>query len=694
METTITNRQNKRFKRKLVFIILLSLCGVWLLPQQAAALDGIGSSTNPFLIKNTTDWASFKNGNYDSGVFWKLDADLSLSGDYIGVSSKPFTGTFDGNEKTITLTSTFGASDREHVALFSYTNNATIKNLNLAFSSTSVGDYSGGLIAEATGTLSIDNIHIKNASTNDKIGVSGSFWGGLIGTLNNTTGANVRVSSCSVVLNVDLSGSSKNSVGGLIGNKMGGGTLEVKDCLAAITFSGSTVSHSSIGGLIGSIDNQSGTTTLIRCFVGGPVPKETDTQSMNGRYIGVLRKYATLNTYSLRTIAVSGGHIREIGLHDGGHNPLDHSYSQSWSADQTFDLDRRTDLAAVIPITEAGNERWGFDSSSRPKVSKTGYAVKIVPGTNIASMSGFYTRDYGSAACNVNADKCLTVYPSSSLSITEHQRPKYSFVPDYLPRSGSPTHVAELSGNNWLLYAKVNGTVNVDGLVNIPYPVTLSGDFNQWQGKVDLSWTASNPDKLSGGWYVYRKLNTGASSTYVKISDELSIATRNYSASVTSDDFGKQWDYAVCFVEDGSTLPSDPTTSNNHTVTRVSTNASITISSFTATGGDTFINLEFKVPSQLNNSTSYKYSIERKVLGGSYTNVVANQSFEGKQFYIYKDDLGANPCVKYQYRLTITAFGKTFTAETDPVGVSTTGSNKLIKIKASKGEYSAVQNKH
>lgn len=110
----------------------------------------------------------------------KLDANIEISNGWVGIGTEtsPYTGTFDGNYKTITY------SDGVATPLFKYAggSNCEIKNL-VTFGNISSLGTTGGVVANFSGgTIEkcVNNASIKSISTNDGVG-------GIVGKLDATT---------------------------------------------------------------------------------------------------------------------------------------------------------------------------------------------------------------------------------------------------------------------------------------------------------------------------------------------------------------------------------------------------------------------------------------------------------------------------------------------------------------------------
>ena len=132
------------------------------LVDQATALPGSGSLSDPYRISNLSDWMKLAvnvNGgtkNY-SGEYVRLENDLSVSIMVGKDETNSFQGTFLGNNKTLTFSySTW----EEYAAPFRFTNNATIKDLKVAGSISTSAKFAAGLASRTFGTTSITNCQV------------------------------------------------------------------------------------------------------------------------------------------------------------------------------------------------------------------------------------------------------------------------------------------------------------------------------------------------------------------------------------------------------------------------------------------------------------------------------------------------------------------------------------------------------
>ena len=147
---------------------------------------GDGSSEHPYLIKDFDDLQklSSNTGDWGNGIYFKMVSDIDCEGKVlspIGNSTKPFSGTFDGNYysiKNYKVDLTNAASTGNSVGLFG-ANAGAIKNLTVENDGPVMGNPSatynmkcnglstlvnniGGVVGENKNQAVISNVHVKN----------------------------------------------------------------------------------------------------------------------------------------------------------------------------------------------------------------------------------------------------------------------------------------------------------------------------------------------------------------------------------------------------------------------------------------------------------------------------------------------------------------------------------------------------
>jgi hypothetical protein len=157
------------------FCVIALLAAVTLACEQGAGPGG--SNTVAVTIRDAAALAKIgADPDYPLDGAYTLAADLRLDGwEPIGTGANPFTGTFNGGGKTLTITGSGG--------IFGYTDGAVIRNVNVAGTITRSGDYTvyaGGITGYAENTtiascVSSVNITVEGHGHNSSTGGIAGF---------------------------------------------------------------------------------------------------------------------------------------------------------------------------------------------------------------------------------------------------------------------------------------------------------------------------------------------------------------------------------------------------------------------------------------------------------------------------------------------------------------------------------------
>ena len=217
---------------RIALTLILALLAVAPSLAKDGTMSGVGSETDPYIIHDAKDWETFAkevdNGNTYVNQFIKLELDISVTqqvGSYteikVGNSTmsidKPFSGTFDGDGRTIHADIT--ESDGMGTALFGYIKGAIIKNLSVT------GEIHGGI--HAAGLVGISKgsgNRIENCVVAATVN-GGTHIGGILG---HGSKSDIAIDNC--VFNGILDGGS-NAKGVFFGWGDNGGTKTVSNCL-------------------------------------------------------------------------------------------------------------------------------------------------------------------------------------------------------------------------------------------------------------------------------------------------------------------------------------------------------------------------------------------------------------------------------------------------------------------------------
>ena len=148
--------------------------------------SGSGTEEDPYLITSTDFWNLFvdnvKSGESFSGKFLKLTADIEIDKMVGVIDSLAFSGTFLGDGHTITANINDTVVGKEFdisahgVAPFRFINSATIKDLTIAGTISSVNSFMSGLAGYADGYNTIENC-VVTATLNLGAQHAGGFIG-------------------------------------------------------------------------------------------------------------------------------------------------------------------------------------------------------------------------------------------------------------------------------------------------------------------------------------------------------------------------------------------------------------------------------------------------------------------------------------------------------------------------------------
>ncbi len=181
------------------------------------------------LIKDANEWKLFCKLVNEKGMTnlnARLEADIDLGSDIamVGNGDHNYSGTFDGQNHTLTVNWNTNAND---IAPFGRVNGATIKNLHTEGTIKSSGYYLAGLIDEAYGESNISdcvsNVHITSTYADNRCGA-----GGLISYI--SSNARVTITDCLVKGSINATmEKGKKGMGGFV--SIQNGTCTLTNCL-------------------------------------------------------------------------------------------------------------------------------------------------------------------------------------------------------------------------------------------------------------------------------------------------------------------------------------------------------------------------------------------------------------------------------------------------------------------------------
>ena len=366
-----------------LFVLMPALCFTGCENGSASTGDD-----DAILLGSASDLARIgQESAYPLNGAYKLAADIELA-DWIPLGadeSHPFAGTFDGNNKTITIKNFNPAAARQYIGIFGYTEGATLKNSTIA----------------GTVTVAWDNPDEKAL-----------FFGGLAGYIKNT-----RVSRCvSQASIVATSVQGPVYAGGLAGYAWGSA---IADCSASGTVTADGKGHnSSAGGIAG----YNRTTTVDNCSALGDVrltaidpESRTNPSYLYMIYAGALIGYTgdssvTSNSYAAGNVYASSPYPYAGGLVGYNYGTLTGTGVGSRIV-ASYATGNATAEAALNTLPYAGGLA-GYNSGDKTAIENC-YAT----GTVLARSSGGLGWAGGIAGANANGALVSKSYSVSAVNV-------------------------------------------------------------------------------------------------------------------------------------------------------------------------------------------------------------------------------------------------------------------------------------
>jgi hypothetical protein len=204
--------------------------------------QGSGTAEDPWQIATAQQWQYFaqnmvntNNSTYGDN-YYKLTADITVDSNdtsaiFVGDSTRPFRGHFDGDGHTLTFNYNGMAGG---AAPFRYVNGATIENLKVAGTISDRNTYAAGIAGYVTGNTTISNC--TSSVTINGVGNGTGNFGGLVGCVE--SGVTLTVQKC--VFN-----------GSITGSVIGAILVTVADLLGRVLFAPSELPVGILMSLIG-----------------------------------------------------------------------------------------------------------------------------------------------------------------------------------------------------------------------------------------------------------------------------------------------------------------------------------------------------------------------------------------------------------------------------------------------------------
>ena len=196
---------------------------------------GSGTSVDPYLIKSADVWNfladKVNNGNAYSGKYFRLTDDISVTTivgpDTSEGNNKAFSGTFDGNGRTLDLAL---SGSGVFTAAFGGLNGATIMNLHITGSISTSGFRPASIAGFISGNSTISNCWSEVAITSSKE----NNWvdaGAFVARIN--SGHTLTLNGCLFTGSITYSDENAYEGGGMVGWCQNGTTVNFSNCVFA-----------------------------------------------------------------------------------------------------------------------------------------------------------------------------------------------------------------------------------------------------------------------------------------------------------------------------------------------------------------------------------------------------------------------------------------------------------------------------
>jgi hypothetical protein len=294
---------------------------------------GTGTSADPFQIATAAQLVSARK--YNRSCSYKLTADISLSGEWVPIgmfdpneiNHAGYSGTFDGNDKTISGMVITTALGRYLAAgLFGLVEDGQVSDLSINGSITRSDTdgshrWQGVLAGTMTGASTITNVHVTGSNT------GGLVLGGLVGWV----GRDSEVIDSSADVTVQATYVHAWNVGGLVGRAQD--SCAIRGSWATGTITG----YSFTGGLVGGIWPSSlGSCVIEESYATGDV---VGNKTSTGGLVGLVNKDALSTEGAIIRNSFASGDVSSgnadfgglIGKINPSDNPFNHVVVNSYA---------------------------------------------------------------------------------------------------------------------------------------------------------------------------------------------------------------------------------------------------------------------------------------------------------------------------------------------------------------------------
>jgi hypothetical protein len=291
----MTIKMNSRISQIIHLLIVFFLLSI---PAQAKYGGGDGTAENPYLIYTAEQINAIGAEPNDLDKHFKLMVDIDLSiykekrfntiGTVVFNTYYPFTGTFDGNNHTLSNFSyTSPNPHNPYVGFFGYVNGAEIKNLGLIDPNIDADDrHRVGSLASYLNNATIINCYVQGGKV-----IGGYDVGGLVGYNEDSALTDCRVVGISVSGISGVGGvAGRNTYSGIITDCYSSGIVSGVDEVGGVVgFSNGTVTYSysssyvsgagqKVGGLVGLSYGE-----ISNCYADGEVYGDTEVGGLIGQ---------------------------------------------------------------------------------------------------------------------------------------------------------------------------------------------------------------------------------------------------------------------------------------------------------------------------------------------------------------------------------------------------------------------------
>ena len=266
-------------------------------------LEGEGTEESPFLVKTEADLAKFaefvNDGETLAGYYLRLENDITVSGAFtvIGGSKKPFSGYFDGNNKTITGVNVEG---NNYLGMFAVLYKATVKNLTLEGNVIGAKGTNGLLAGQVQSGTTIENVTVKGSLTG-----GAAELGGIAGATYKNGDDIIVIKNCVNYATINAQFTGNNMAGGIVGATVSQLIL-IENCTNYGKVSGNGTFD---GGIVGLFRQCKVDTKVTGCHNYGDITGGVQVGGIVGG-----NRYVVENSYVLATAKINGTEAKDLIL--------------------------------------------------------------------------------------------------------------------------------------------------------------------------------------------------------------------------------------------------------------------------------------------------------------------------------------------------------------------------------------------